>query len=110
MTPEKLTTNIKGLEALLKTFNYKDYVPYKNPELLPKDTVAPNWQLFSLTDEKISLSDIVLHLPANHFFLLGLTLCFQMFANKVALSIVTHSSFVACEQVSTYPLHYATHC
>lgn len=35
----------------------KDYVPYKSPELLPVDTIAPDWELPSLTDENIRLSD-----------------------------------------------------
>ena len=46
----------------------KDYVPYKRPELLPDDTIAPNWSLLSLKDETVCLSDLKGSLVLIDFF------------------------------------------
>jgi thiol-disulfide isomerase/thioredoxin len=35
----------------------KNYKPQKRLELLPKDTIAPNWSLISLKDKTVNLSD-----------------------------------------------------
>ena len=54
--------NLKDIEVLTMASipSYvllKDYVPHKSPELLPVDTIAPDWELPSLTEENIRLSD-----------------------------------------------------
>jgi len=46
----------------------KDYVPYKSPELLPDDTIAPIWSLPSLKGDTISLSDLKGNLVLIDFF------------------------------------------
>lgn len=46
----------------------KDYKPYKSPDLLPKDTVAPQWSLVSLNNETIKLSDLKGQLVLIDFF------------------------------------------
>ncbi len=56
------------LESIPKYINLKDYTPYKSPELLPKDTIAPNWSLRSLEDEIINLSDFKGQLLLIDFF------------------------------------------
>jgi len=48
--------------------NLKDYKPHKSPELLPKDTVAPNWSLISLKDKTVNLSDYKGELVLIDFF------------------------------------------
>ncbi len=45
------------LSSIPSYINLKDYEPYKRPELLPKDTIAPNWSLVSLDNKTIKLSD-----------------------------------------------------
>lgn len=46
----------------------KDYVPYKMPELLPIDTLAPNWSLLSLKDTLVSLSNFKGNVVLVDFF------------------------------------------
>ncbi len=50
--------NILTLNSIPAYYNTKDYVPYKRAEPLPKDSVAPDWQLLSVANEKISLTDL----------------------------------------------------
>ena len=49
-------------------YKIKDYVPHKRPELLAKDSLAPLWELPSLTDDTISLSDMKGKLVLLDFF------------------------------------------
>ncbi|MDP1727612.1 MAG: TlpA disulfide reductase family protein [Bacteroidota bacterium] len=70
---EKILT-LKSIPDFYKT---KDYVPYKSPDPLPKDTIAPGWELFSLTDEKISLNDLKGQLVLIDFFYKSCYPCMQ---------------------------------
>jgi peroxiredoxin len=56
------------LSSIPSYINLKDYKPYKSPELLPKDTIAPNWSLISLKDKTINLSDYKGELVLVDFF------------------------------------------
>ncbi len=56
------------LSSIPSYINIKTYQPYKSPELLPKDTIAPNWSLISLKDETINLSDYKGQLVLIDFF------------------------------------------
>ncbi|OQX72694.1 MAG: hypothetical protein B6D64_14840 [Bacteroidetes bacterium 4484_276] len=56
------------LSSIPSYINLKDYKPYKSPELLPKDTVAPNWSLISLKDKTVNLSDYKGKLVLIDFF------------------------------------------
>jgi thiol-disulfide isomerase/thioredoxin len=57
-----------SLSSIPSYINLKDYQPYKSPELLPKDTIAPQWSLVSLNDETIKLSDLKGKLVLIDFF------------------------------------------
>ena len=57
-----------SLSSVPPYIRLKDYVPYKRPELLPNDTIAPNWSLLSLKDDTISLSDLKGDLVLIDFF------------------------------------------
>jgi peroxiredoxin len=55
----------------------KDYVPYKSPEPLPVDTIAPEWKLISLTDDSISLSSLKGSVVVVDFFYKSCYPCMQ---------------------------------
>ena len=56
------------LSSIPSYINLEDYKPYKSPELLPKDTIAPNWSLISLKDKTVNLSDYKGKLVLIDFF------------------------------------------
>lgn len=60
--------NILTLNSIPSYYKTKDYVPYKRAEPLPEDTVAPDWQLLSVANEKISLTDLRGKLVLIDFF------------------------------------------
>lgn len=62
--------NILTLKSIPSFYNLKDYIPVKTPDLLllPKDTIAPNWELLSLTDKKINLGSLKGQLVLIDFF------------------------------------------
>lgn len=47
-----------SLKSIPAYYKFKDYVPYKRPESLPDDTLAPLWELNSILGEKIRLEDL----------------------------------------------------
>jgi len=49
--------SILTLKSIPPYYKLKTYVPFKAPSLLTKGSMAPDWSLFSLKDEKISLND-----------------------------------------------------
>jgi thiol-disulfide isomerase/thioredoxin len=55
----------------------KDYVPYKSPEPLPVDTIAPEWKLISLTDDSVSLSALKGSIVVVDFFYKSCYPCMQ---------------------------------
>ena len=56
------------LSSIPSYIKLKDFKPYKSPELLQKDTIAPNWSLISLKDKTVSLSDYKGELVLIDFF------------------------------------------
>lgn len=46
------------LQAIPPSFKMKDYVPETSPELLPNDTIAPDWSLESVKNEKVALKSL----------------------------------------------------
>jgi|TARA_R110000737_G_scaffold17130_1_gene34618 thiol-disulfide isomerase/thioredoxin len=69
--------NILTLNSIPTYYKTKDYVPYKSPDPLKKDTIAPNWELLSLTDEKISLKSLQGQLVLIDFFYKSCYPCMQ---------------------------------
>lgn len=57
-----------SLKSIPSYISLKDYKPYKSLELLPKDTIAPQWSLVSLNDETFKLSDLKGQLVLIDFF------------------------------------------
>lgn len=78
--------NILTLNSIPTYYRTKDFVPYKSPELLKKDTIAPNWELLSLTDEKISLKSLQGQLVLIDFFYKACYPCMQALPALQALS------------------------
>ncbi len=60
--------NIFTMKTIPSYYKIKDFVPYKSPEPLPKDTIAPTWKLLSLTDEEVSLDNLKGNLVLLDFF------------------------------------------
>ena len=60
--------NILTLNSIPAFYRMKEYVPFKNPEPISKDSIAPAWELSSLTDEKISLKNLKGKLVLIDFF------------------------------------------
>lgn len=60
--------NLLKLTSIPAYINLKDYKPYKSPELLQKNTIAPNWTLTSLQNKTIKLSDYKGKLVLIDFF------------------------------------------
>jgi len=56
------------LNSIPSYFKIQDYVPYKSSLPLPLDTIAPDWELFSLTDEKVNLKSLQGQLVLVDFF------------------------------------------
>ena len=56
------------LSSIPSFVDLADYKPYKAPELLPNDTIAPNWSLVSLKDKTVNLSDLKGKLVLIDFF------------------------------------------
>src|SRR6185503_1959515 len=69
--------SILTLGSIPSYYKLKDYVPYKSAEPLPKDTLAPSWQLLSLADEKISLTELKGKLVLIDFFYKSCYPCMQ---------------------------------
>jgi thiol-disulfide isomerase/thioredoxin len=65
------------LNSIPSGYKIKDYVPYNRPELLKKDTLAPEWELPSLTDEMVSLDDLRGKLVLIDFFYKSCYPCMQ---------------------------------
>ena len=56
---------------------FRDYVPYKVPELLPVDTKAPEWELISTNNETINLRNLQGKLVLIDFFYKSCYPCLQ---------------------------------
>lgn len=60
--------NIITLNSIPSYYKLKNYVPYNTPKPLSIDTLAPTWELMSLTGEMISLEDLKGNLVLIDFF------------------------------------------
>lgn len=65
------------LSSIPSFINLKDYKQYKSPELLPNDTIAPDWTLSSMKDKAVSLSDFKGKLVLLDFFYKACYPCMQ---------------------------------
>jgi|SRR5688500_15955449 len=77
---------ILTLNSIPDYYKITDYVPHKSPDPLPNDTIAPAWELFSLTDEKVSLADLKGQLVLVDFFYKGCYPCMQALPALQALN------------------------
>lgn len=59
---------ILTLASIPSWYTLQDYVPYEGPEPLPVDTVAPDWQLPTLSGDSIHLQDLQGELVLLDFF------------------------------------------
>ncbi len=57
-----------NLSSIPAYYKLKDFVPYNSPKLLPIDTIAPKWELTSLTGEKVKLDELKGQLVLIDFF------------------------------------------
>ena len=71
---DEKTLTINSIPAL---FKLQDYVPYKRPDPLPKDTIAPGWELTSLNNEKVNLKNLKGSLVLIDFFYKSCYPCMQ---------------------------------
>lgn len=78
--------NILTLNSIPTYYKTKDFVPYKSPDPLKKNTIAPNWELLSLTDETISLKSLRGQLVLIDFFYKSCYPCMQALPALQALS------------------------
>ncbi len=75
------------LSSIPSYYKLKDFVPYESPKLLPKDTIAPRWELPSLTDEKVNLEDFKGQLVLIDFFYKSCYPCMQALPGLQALHL-----------------------
>lgn len=66
-----------SLESIPSYIRLKEYSPYKTPELLPKDTIAPAWSFPSLTDQVVSLESLKGKIVLIDFFYKSCFPCMQ---------------------------------
>jgi peroxiredoxin len=66
-----------SLSVVPSYIRMKDYTPYKSPEPLPIDTIAPGWSFPSLTDEEVSLESLKGKLVLVDFFYKSCFPCMQ---------------------------------
>jgi len=66
-----------SLASIPDSYRTKDYMPYQSPLPLPKDTIAPGWELISLEDQKISLAALKGRLVLIDFFYKSCYPCMQ---------------------------------
>lgn len=69
--------NYLTINSIPSGYKIKDYVPYNRPELLKKDSIAPLWELPSLTDETVSLNSLKGKLVLIDFFYKSCYPCMQ---------------------------------
>ena len=78
--------NILTLQAIPTNYKVKEYIPdNEKVSLLPIGTIAPNWQLVSLTNEKIRLSDLKGKFVLIDFFYKGCFPCAKSLPSLQAL-------------------------
>ena len=78
--------NILTLNSIPSYYKTKDFAPYKGTDLLKKDTIAPDWELLSLTDEKISLKSLQGQLVLVDFFYKSCYPCMKALPSLQAIS------------------------
>jgi thiol-disulfide isomerase/thioredoxin len=67
--------SILTLQSLPLFYKLKTYEPHTSPNLLPNDTIAPDWNLLSLKDERIGLKDLKGKLVLIDFFYMSCYPC-----------------------------------
>jgi peroxiredoxin len=75
-----------ALNSIPSYYRMKDFAGYTNPRSLPNDTLAPAWQLISLTGEKVSLNDLKGKLVLIDFFYKSCYPCMQAVPELQALN------------------------
>ncbi|HZV43785.1 MAG TPA: TlpA disulfide reductase family protein [Saprospiraceae bacterium] len=78
--------SILTLSSIPNYYQLKDYVPWKSPDLLPLDTIAPHWELNSLQEEKVKLKDLKGQLVLIDFFYKSCYPCMQALPALQSLS------------------------
>ena len=78
--------SILTLASIPEYYQLKDYVPYKSPLPLPLDTLAPEWNLPSLTGENVSLKSLRGNLVLIDFFYKSCYPCMQALPALQALN------------------------
>jgi len=73
------------LNSIPDYYKINDFVPFKRQQLLPKDTIAPDWELPTLNDELISLSSFKGKLVLIDFFYKSCYPCMQALPGLQAL-------------------------
>jgi thiol-disulfide isomerase/thioredoxin len=61
-------SNYFSAQAIPQFYKLKDYVPYKQPELLAKGAMAPAWKLVSLDGKEYSIKDFTGRILLLDFF------------------------------------------
>jgi len=70
-------TTVLTMNSIPSFYKLKDYSPDKRSKPLPNDTIAPNWDLVSLSHEKISLQQLKGQLVLIDFFYKNCFNCLQ---------------------------------
>ncbi|MGB5032307.1 MAG: TlpA disulfide reductase family protein [Saprospiraceae bacterium] len=70
-------SNIFTLQSISLEYKIKEYNPIKEDDRLPIGTVAPNWQLISLANQKVSLTDFKNKVVLIDFFFKSCYPCIQ---------------------------------
>ena len=70
-------SNIFTLQSISSEYKIKEYNPIKEDDRLPIGTVAPNWQLISLANQKVSLTDFKNKVVLIDFFFKSCYPCIQ---------------------------------
>lgn len=80
--------DILSINSIPPFYKLKDYIPFNRPNqsLLPEESIAPNWELVSLTDEKVSLKSLKGQLVLIDFFFKACYPCMLSLPGLQALS------------------------
>jgi peroxiredoxin len=78
--------SVLTLSSLPASYKFKSYVPAKSPDLLATGTIAPDWELPTLTDKKVSLKSLQGQLVLIDFFYKACYPCILAFPSLQALA------------------------
>jgi thiol-disulfide isomerase/thioredoxin len=94
--------SILTLTSIPTGYKVQDYVPFKNPIPLPKDSLAPNWKLLSLSDKEISLTDFKGRVVLIDFFYRSCYPCMQALPALQALHDKYHDKGLTVIGIDPY--------